>query len=244
MTDRGIRPMRAPNLIVLSPYGPRFWSQVIARLRAKDAAILDDMTDGDDFKLMAARLLDDAPARFDLVGFCMGGHLAFEIVRQAPERVGKIALVNSSPLPDSPAQVRSRIARIAKLETKSAEMEYPDAAYTEQAAQWLLSPTSYRNSGTARFAKRILGDIPLRVSLGQQRAMLGRPDNRAVVKDLQAPVAIAGGADDRVVPATAMQGIFGGAPAAAVHIFRDCGHLSPLERPEGLARVLNDWTEI
>lgn len=242
-TDHDIRPMPAPYLMVLSPYGPGFWSRVIARLHAKDAVVLDGMTDGEDFRLMAARLLDDAPARFDLIGFCMGGHLAFEIMRQAPERIGKIALVSSNPLPDSAAQANSRIARIAKLETKSAEMEYPDAAYTEQAAQWLLSPISYKNSATARSAKRILADIPLRVSLRQQRAMLSRPDNRVLAEGLQTPVLIAGGADDRVVPTRALQGLCGSMAGATMHVFRGCGHLPPLERPSELAGILNRWAE-
>lgn len=235
--------MPTTHLIALSPYGPRFWSQVIARLRAKPAVILDGMTDGADFRAMAARLLSDAPAHFDLMGFCMGGHLAFEIMRQAPERIRKVALLSSSPLPDSPAQAQARVARIAKLEAKSAGMEYPDSAYTQQAAQWLLSPKSRTNSHATRLARRILGDIPLRVSLRQQRAMLGRPDMRAAAKSLQVPVLIAGGADDRVVSATALQGFFGNTPMATVHIFRDCGHLSPLECPGRLARILDRWAE-
>src|ERR1700760_2164400 len=91
----------APQITALWPFGPI----TVANHRYDD-----------DMAAIAARILADAPPRFALVGLSMGGYIAFAMLRQAPERIAKLALLDTSARPDRPEQKEVREKAIAMVE--------------------------------------------------------------------------------------------------------------------------------
>jgi pimeloyl-ACP methyl ester carboxylesterase len=229
------------RLVLLAPYGAGLWSQIIPAVAKIATVTVVDPGDEDDFAAMAERIVRVLPARFHLVGFCLGGHIALEILRKAPGQVAGLALLNTGLAPDSPTQRVVREERIAKLRAKASGMETPDDGYISHAAQWLVSPRAAASPSLMAQVRALLGEIPLSRSIAQQRAMLGRSDNRQSLTLAQAPVLAVGGDHDRVCPPTSVEAVRSYAPGARVHVLQGCGHLSPLERPAGLAAVLTGW---
>lgn len=233
--------MAPAPLLLLAPYGPGLWSAVLPRLATSLEVVVVPPGDEEDLTGMAVRVLRHAPPRFHVAGFCLGGHLAVELHRQAGERVCGIALLNTDPAPDSPGQRRIREERIARIRAKALDMGMPDQGYVEHAVRWLLSPASCRSEELFSRARRLLAESPVKRSLAQQLAMLNRPDARRYVIDKALPVLLVGARGDRVCPVSSMAEIAGEVVGARVRVLDDCGHLSPLEQPAGLANAINDW---
>lgn len=229
------------GLVLLAPYGARLWSQILPALERIAEVVVVEPGDDTDLALAAGRVLRDAPARFHVAGFCLGGHVAMEICRQAPERVSGLAMLNACLDPDSPTQHRVREERIAKLRTKALEMDLPDEAYVHHAAQWLVSPGACCDDLLMTRVRELLAEIPLSRSLAQQQLMLSRQDNRSCLPAVAAPVLVVGADYDRLCPPDRLEETRRCAPRARLGILADCGHLSPLEKPAELGALLTEW---
>ena len=153
--------MRNLPFLMLAPYGRDLWSGILQRLPLPCGTTIDGLDRDDDLGRMAERLLVVAPPRFGVLGYCMGGYLAFEMLRRAPQRIVRLALVSTGPHPDTPGQKQARLLRISKLEAKATGLTHPDGAYVDQAAKWLLSPASCRKPAIVRRARKVIAAIPV-----------------------------------------------------------------------------------
>lgn len=226
---------------MISPYGEEFWSNFLDNLDYQGKTSIHALDEENNLELYAQKILSSVSGKIDIIGFCMGGYLAFELVRKSSSRIKRLALINSSPFPDSPAQAEARRRRIASLETKANIMQFPDESYVGYATQWLLSQVSMRKPAIVAQARQIISDLPLSVSIAQQKAMLGRPDSRRLLPHLAIPTLIVAGDSDRMVPARLAQEMAQAIPGARLQILRDCGHLAPLEAPMVVAYHANEW---
>ena len=184
---------------------------------------------------MARAILNDAPPHFALAGLSMGGYLAFEILRQAPERVDKLALLGSNARADRPAQIKQRLIGIQMAKVMGC-----------RAAQGYLLPWLVHKK---RLSDRELVARIMAMADGtgapaferQQRAIIGRPDNRPFLAQIKCPTLIIVGEQDALTPVKVAREMAEGIADARVEIIPDCGHLSSMERPEQVNRYLSRW---
>jgi pimeloyl-ACP methyl ester carboxylesterase len=212
----------------------RLWQDQVDDLADVTTPIVADLTRDDSIAAMAQRVLADAPHRFALAALSMGGYVAFEIMRQAPERVLRLALLDTTAAPDTPAKVRERRIGLASL-----------AAGKFAGVTNRLLPRLIHERHVAGPVGQAVKEMALRVGgeayQRQQTAILGRPDSRPVLASIAVPTLVGVGAEDAITPPEDAREIHAGIPGSRFHVFAGCGHLPPLESPAETSDLLRDW---
>ncbi|MGN6365767.1 alpha/beta fold hydrolase [Asticcacaulis taihuensis] len=210
----------APQSAALEPYGP---------------VIVADTLQGDTIPEIAAHILANAPPRFALAGISMGGYICFEILRQAPERVIKLALLDTTARPDTLEQTTQRRALIA-LSRK--------ASFKTLLAQMLVTlvhPSHRRNAHLREVQIRMGLAVGIDGMARQQEAIIARADSRPDLPNIAVPTLVLVGDKDPLTPPDRAEEIASAIPNARLVIVPECGHLSTLEQPEAVNRALIDW---
>mgnify|MGYP001810021227 CR=1 FL=1 len=194
-----------------------------------------DLSQDDTLGAMAERVLAEAPPLFALGGHSMGGYLALEILRRAPERVECLALICTKAGADPEAQRQRRqdaiaLARSGRFgQVVAAQI---GALFTAESGQDPVLTGLFRAMaeaiGPEGFAR-------------QQQAIMGRPDSTPMLAGIRCPTLVVGGALDGMTPPALQQELAAAIPGAAVEIVPEAGHLAPLERPGAVAAVLRPW---
>ena len=210
------------------------WRPVTEGLRDVVAPMVADLTLDDSVKAMAARTLAAAPERFNLVGLSMGGYVAFEIMRQAPERVERLALMATSALADSPEATANRRAGMKQI----GEGKFIGVAGS-------LLPKLVHPDHVDGEIGRLVQDMSERVGgeafMRQQEAIIGRPDSRATLATITCPMVMIVGEDDILTPVEQAQIIHQGIKGSNLFELDYCAHLPPLEQPDAVTAALIDW---
>lgn len=193
-----------------------------------------DFKQDDSVAAMARRALDAAPERFALAALSMGGYVAFEILRQAPERVLRLALFDTSAALDDEARATRRRAAIASL--KHGKF----AGVTQQLLPQLVQPRHVEGP-VGQTVRDMAARVGQTAFVRQQTAILGRPDSRSMLAQIGVPTLIAVGDADQLTPLAEARTMHEGIAHSRLHVFEDCGHLPPLERPEATSALLREW---
>ncbi len=209
----------------------RLWAHQIERLDV--AASVADLSRDDNFADMADRLLAAAPPQFALAGLSMGGILAFEVLRRAPERVTHLALLDTNPYAETPQKERVR----------SEQMRAVAAGRLREITIDTLKPLylAVANRGDRRLRQTLL-DMAL--SLGpevfqrQARALLARADSSATLAAIRCPTRVICGREDTLCPVEWHERMAAAIPGASLLVLDGCGHVSALERPAAVADEL------
>ena len=184
---------------------------------------------------IAARILRDAPPRFALAGLSMGGYLALTIMRQAPERVQKLALLDTSARPETPEQSARRKPQIALAESgRFAEipaLQFPFFVHRSRQGDEALR---------AR-VRRMAEETGAQVFLRQQQAITTRPDARPLLAAIKCPTLVLVGDGDALTPPALSREVADGIAGSRLVIVADCGHLSTMEQPEAVNKALVEW---
>jgi pimeloyl-ACP methyl ester carboxylesterase len=189
----------------------------------------------DSIPAIARAILAKAPPRFALAGLSMGGYIVFEILRQAPERVIRAALLDTSARPDAPEQTKARqdllaLAKIGKFKGVTARLlpqfVHPDRANDTELLRRLEAG-----------AQKIGSDGFLR----QQTAIMARVDSRPDLPHIRVPTLVLVGRQDDRTPLPLAQEIAAGIPGARLTIIEESGHLPTLEQPEATNQALRSW---
>ena len=202
------------------------WRPQSLALAGRVAMRVADTTKDDTIAGMAARLLADAPPRFALAGLSMGGYLALEVLRQAKERVTRVALLDTSARPDTEEQRERRMAlmRMAKVGRFK--------GVTPRLLPLLIHPDRLNDAALVEtiigMAQRIGRDGFLR----QQNAILTRTDSVPDLPSFTCPALVIVGREDALTPPERAEELAGGLPNARLHVLEDCGHLATLEQPD------------
>lgn len=210
------------------------WEPVLPALSDIARPLVADLAQDDSIAAMARRALAVAPPRFALAGLSMGGYVAFEILRQAPERVSRLALLDTSARPDTEEQTRRRRLLMALAETGQFR------GVTPRLLPQLIHPS---RAGTPLaqavmdMAERIGRDAFLR----QQRAIMGRADSRPMLPAIAVPTLVGVGAEDALTPPHLAEEMAAGIPGARLERFAGCGHLPTMEDPAASAAALRPW---
>jgi pimeloyl-ACP methyl ester carboxylesterase len=192
-----------------------------------------DTSKHDSISDMAHSVLQSAPDRFAMVGLSMGGILAFEIWRQASDRVSHLALLDTNPHAESPERQTARLqqiveaasGRLRELATESLKPLYLAKAHRED--EKLL--------GTILDMVMDLGPDVFRT---QSLALRGRIDSVPTLPSITCPTIVMCGDEDVLCPVAYHELMAAQIPNARLHIIKNCGHLSSLEQPETVTREL------
>ena len=184
---------------------------------------------------LARGILAQAPPRFALVGLSMGGYIAFEILRQAPERVARLALLDTAARPDTPDITAGRRTNM-QLAQSGRLAEVVDGLIPR-----LVHPSRVTDAPLLEVIRRMGAQVGVAGYLRQQAAIIARPDSRPMLKDIRCPTLVLVGDADQLTPPERAQEIAAAVPGAELVIVPECGHLSTLERPELVTRALRSW---
>lgn len=233
--------MSAPLPMVLVPglnCSPRLYADQIPALWRFGPVTVADHTRHKTMAGIARHILAAAPARFALVGLSMGGYIAFEILRQAPERVARLALLDTGSRADTPEQTERR-KRLIALAQSGRFGEVNDVLWPV-----LVHRSRRRDAALRRVVDAMAQDVGPDAFVRQQAALMRRPDSRPGFAAIRCPTVVMVGEGDELTPPALSEEIAAGIAGARLVTIADCGHLSTLERPEPVNRALADWMEM
>jgi pimeloyl-ACP methyl ester carboxylesterase len=214
---------------------PRIFAPVVPALWRYGPVTVANHVRDDNVAVIARRILAEAPPRFALAGHSMGGYIAFEIMRQAPERVAKLALVNTQARPDTPETSERRRGQMARA--KAGEFH----AILDELFPLFVHP-SRRDSADLRKLMHDMGDdIGADAFVRQQTAVIGRVDSRPTLAGISCPTLVLTSDEDNLIPNKLSVEIADGIPGAKLTIIPNCGHLSQVEQPQAVAAALVEW---
>lgn len=189
----------------------------------------------DSLGAMAERILAAAPERFALAGLSMGGYVCFELIRRAPDRVTRLALLDTQARADSPEAAQRRRDLMALAERG----EFLGVA--PRLLPLFLHPDHIERLGPVVTA--MAAAVGKEAFLRQQRAILDRPDSRPLLPSIRCPTLVLCGRQDRLTPPSLHEEMAAAIPDATLVVLPNCGHLAPLERPQAVAAQLLAWLE-
>ena len=184
---------------------------------------------------IARRILADAPRHFHLVGLSMGGYIAFEVLRQAADRVGKLALLDTSARADVPEQTKGRYALIELARTKGLR------AVNNFLFPLIVHESRNDDRGLRSIVDSMAEDAGVEAFVRQQTAIMHRPDSRPDLPSFRCPTLVVVGDSDQITPPNLAREIAEGVSGAQLEIIGKYGHLSTLEAPDAVNRVLVPW---
>ena len=210
----------------------RLWRDVIAGLDCH--SMVADLTQDDSIAAMAARTLAAAPARFALAGLSMGGYVALEIMRQAPERVTHLALLDTSARADDEA----------RKETRRKGIELVGQGKFIGVSRGLLgSLIAPQHMGTevARDVQAMSERVGQAAYLRQQVAIMNRVDSRPGLGAIAVPVLVGVGESDKLTPPELAEEMVAGINGAELVRFPDSAHLPTMENPGAVVEAMQVW---
>ena len=197
--------------------------------------IVPELWHHDTVAAMAGAALELAPERFAMAGFSMGGYVAFEIMRRARQKVDRLALIDTQAHPDSPETSSRRRSLIEQ--TKIGRFHgvqrslLPQLVHSRNVDQPAISQPIFdmaREIGAEGFVR-------------EQTAIIGRPDSRPLLVDIDVPTVVIAGRQDQVAPLPRSQEMAADIATSRLVVLEECGHMSPLEKPAEVTAALRRW---
>ena len=194
-----------------------------------------DLTVADTVEELAAAVLDHAPPKFALAGLSMGGYVALEIMRQAPERVLGLALLDTSARPDTPEASAKRLKLMEQAETNF-------QVVLDSLIPKLVHPShmTYNSNVDSIYSMghRIGKDAFVR----QQRAIMWRIDSRPYLAKISpCPTMVLCGRQDEITPVEVHKELAAAIPGSRLVVVEECGHLSTMGQPKLVADAMRVW---
>lgn len=199
---------------------------------------IPDVTQEDQAGPMAQRILAEAPEEFALAGLSMGGYLAFEILRQAPDRVTRLALLDTSARADTPEKTKLRQDLIDLAKTGEFK------GVTPRLLPRLIHPARLSDAALVGTVLAMAERVGLEAFLRQERLLMLRPDSRHDLGLIHCPTLVLCGRQDGLTPLADSEEMAEKIPRAKLVVIEDCGHLSTIERPRAVSAVLRYWLQI
>lgn len=194
-----------------------------------------DLSRSDSITAMAVDVLAQVSTeRFALIGLSLGGYVAFEIMRRAPQRVAALALLSTSARPDTPEATAARRELMRRAETDF-------AGVVETLIARLAHSSTVDQPEVRGVIQSMAMSLGKEVFLRQEHAIIGRPDSRPDLGRIAVPTLVLCGRDDQVTAVEMHEEMAAAIPGAVLEIIDDCGHLSTLDRPAQVSAALETW---
>jgi pimeloyl-ACP methyl ester carboxylesterase len=214
---------------------PRLFGPQLPSLWQFGPVTVADTRRADSMAAIARQILEAAPPRFALAGLSMGGYISFEIMRQAPERVLRLALLDTAPRADRPDQTERRNAQIAMVR-EGRFSEVPALLFP-----LMVHPEHQQDEQLRRTFDEMFLENGADAFIRQQEAIKSRPDSRPSLAAIGCPTLVLVGDSDQVTPPDAAREIADGIRGARLVIVPKSGHLSTLEQPDAVTLALTEW---
>lgn len=210
----------------------RLFLPQMVRLGADRAMLVVLPTRGETVEQMSEAILPALPPKFALLGHGLGGDIALDLIRRVPDRVTRVILMATDPLPEPPANAAAREMRIVAARSgrlgQAMREEIPPAA---------LADTEWRAEILALVQDMALG-LGEGAFLRQSRALQRRPDQQKTMRRVKLPALVIAGAADTLVPMRRSEFTAGLMPFGKLQVIADAGHLASLEQPEAVSEAL------
>nr|WP_280636817.1 alpha/beta fold hydrolase [Ruegeria sp. R14_0] len=213
----------------------RVFAPQVAHFSRQRAVTVAPVSLGERIEEIASGLLDQLPHRFALAGLSMGGVVALELVRRAPDRVSRLCLMSTDAQADTPQIAAAREEHLVGAK----------AGRLEDVMRRILGSDSLA-PGPRRVP--ILNDvISMALDLGadvferQVRALQRRPDQQGALRMIKTPTLVVCGAHDRLTPVRKHAFMADLIPGAELKVIDDAGHLPTLETPQAVNEALESW---
>lgn len=191
----------------------------------------------DQIGAIAARILSEAPPHFALAGLSMGGYIAFAMLRQAPKRIAKLALLDTQPRADTPEQTAGRKTQIEMAQSGRFN-EIPELSIPR-----FLHRDRQNDDRLTAIVRQMAQDTGPEAFVRQQKAIMSRPDSRPLLSSIRCPTLVLVGDGDLATSPEINKEIADGISGSKFVVVPDCGHLSTLEKPEAVNAALADWLD-
>ena len=213
----------------------RLFAHQIENLSDVAEVSVGDITRYDSIHETAQQVLIEAPERFALAGLSLGGIVAFEVLRRAPERVERLALLDTNPNPPTEQQVES---------WRKFEDMTENGCFGQVVEEYLL-PTYFHREDPAleKDAVQMANDVGEEAFLRQLSVQRDRPDSTKVLTGLQCPTLVAGGRQDTLCPVAMHEEMAAAIPGSNLVVIEDSGHLSSMEQPQAVTAILRYWLQ-
>ena len=188
-----------------------------------------------DIGAMAAAILAAAPPRFALAGLSFGGYIAFEIMRRAPHRVDRLALLDTTARED--AEERRKLRRDLIKQAQVGRF----LGVTDKLLPNFIHPDRLGDQELVDTVKQMALSVGRDGFIRQQTAIIGRPDSRRDLADIDCPVLILVGRQDVLTPLEVHEEMQAAIPGAELCIIEDSGHLPTMERPDAVNQAMRQW---
>ncbi len=202
-----------------------------------------DHRSADSITTMARQALDDAPEVFALAGHSMGGRVALEMLRLAPQRVLRLALLDTGfrqrvPGPQGDAEARGRHALLALARTEGVR------AMANQWVQGMVHPARLADAGLLEAIVAMFQRQSADTFAHQIHALLNRPDAAPVMAGVRVPTLVLCGREDSWAPVSQHEEIAALVPGwSTLRVVESCGHMSPMEQPQAVGHALLEWLQ-
>lgn len=212
------------------------WQPLLDAWPDRDIIVADNRSD-DTIEGFAQRLLDNAPPEFALVAHAMGGFIAFEVMRRAPERVAKLALISTLASADGPAQTARRQGYIDLVEAGNFDQ------VVEERIPILFPEDKRSDTRLLGIARQMAADTGADTFLAQQRAIMARIDSRATLGEIAVPTLLIWGEKDGITSRAHHDEILEAIPGAKLEVIAGAGHLPTVEAPEIVVPLLSKFID-
>lgn len=212
------------------------WHHQIKVLGNDFDVVVPELTGHDSMAQLAHHTLSKVTAtEFSLAGLSMGGYVAMEIMRQAPSRVKRLSLIDTSARADTD-DTRRRRRGLIELAQKG-----DFKGVTPRLLPLLIAQQRLEDKALTQTIMDMAMRVGMEAFLRQQTAILGRIDSRPHLKDVQVPTVIICGENDALTPPEHAHEMGELVKGSDVHIIPSAGHLAPLERPDAVNAILKEW---
>lgn len=213
------------------------WQAQIQALDGLADVRVADFTSQDSMSAMADSVLAMMPERFALAGLSMGGCVAFEVMRKAPQRVTRLALLDTNARPDTPEQTERRRGLIALARSGAFK------GVTSRLLPLLVHEARLGDAALTETVVAMAAAIGREAFLRQQAALMARPDSRPTLVTIRCPTLVLCGRQDVLTPLEYHTEIAAGIADSRLTVVEDSGHLPTLERPAEVNDALRAWLD-
>ena len=211
------------------------WAPQMAALADIATITVADHMRHDTMAGIAKSILAVAPERFALAGLSMGGYIAFAMMRLAPDRIAKLALLDTSARPDQPEQKTGREKFIAMAQAGKLQ------DVVDTLTPRFIHKNRHNDEPLKKIVRAMAADTGAEAFVRQTKAIMSRQDARPLLAEIKCPTLVLVGDGDELTPPDLAKEVAGGISGAKLVVVPDCGHLSTLEKPEAVNATLAGW---